>query len=235
MPPIENVIQSYHHVTHWFMPVFLHRNKVGLRNAQNTVFLGLLAGVSVPIFAMLYHHLDFDLAAAVVLSGGATMICTPLVLKATGRVAVAREYFVLCFYVMKLFLAYYLGGIAAPTLPWLLLCPMIALALGSVRSCAQWGAIVALTVTGMFYVQTRGIVVFPAVPAFDQCWCAASPASESSRSLMKRRAIRKFEIGSRCKPSWTSFCSRSWPHGRSVFPTSFIKKCSAFAVGSGAE
>ena len=168
MPPIENVIQSYHHVTHWFMPVFLHRNKVGLRNAQNTVFLGLLAGVSVPIFAMLYHHLDFDLAAAVVLYGGTTMICTPLVLKATGRVAVAREYFVLCFYVMKLFLAYYLGGIAAPTLPWLLLCPMIALALGSVRSCAQWGAIAALTVTGMFYVQTRGIVVFPAVPAFDQ-------------------------------------------------------------------
>ena len=168
MPPIEKVTQSYHHATHWFIPVSLHRNKVGLRNAQNTVFLALLVGASVPIFAMLYHHLDFDLAAAVVLSGGATMICTPLVLKATGRVAVAREYFILCFYVMKLFLAYYLGGIAAPTLPWLLLCPMIALALGSVRSCAQWGAIAALTVTGMFYVQTRGEVVFPAVPTFDQ-------------------------------------------------------------------
>lgn len=168
MPFLQQVAQRYHQITQWFIPVCLNETGTMRRNAENTVFLGLLAGLSVPIFALLYHYLEFDTAAVIVLCGGAAMICTPLVVKATARVAWGREYFIGSFYVMKMFLAYYLGGIAAPTLPWLLLCPMVAMALGSVRSCAQWGIIIAVTVTGMFYLQTRGVVVFPAIPFTDQ-------------------------------------------------------------------
>jgi hypothetical protein len=95
------------------------------------------------------------------------MLCAPFVLKATGRIVLAREIFICSFYGMKLLLAYYLGGIGSPTLPWLLLCPMIALVLGSVRAGAVWGAVITITVSGMFFLQT-GAVSFPLVPINDQ-------------------------------------------------------------------
>ena len=164
----QNAVQNYCRITQRFIAFAPNRTERERRNAVSTVFLALLAGLSVPCFACLYHFLNFDTAAIIVLYGGAAMICTPLVLRATQSNVFGREYFISAFYIMKMVLAYYLGGIAAPTLPWLLLCPMVAMALGSVRSCAQWGIFVTATVMGMFYVQTRGLIAFPGIPFADQ-------------------------------------------------------------------
>lgn len=161
------LVNRYFGMTRWFIPLRLQANQRDFVNAQNAVALAFLAVVSVPLFATLYHFLDFDKAGMIVLAGGAAMLCSPFVLKATGRIVLAREVFICSYYGMKVCLAYYLGGIESPTLPWLLLCPMIAMVLGNVRAGAIWGAVITMTVSGVFYLQTSG-VAFPPVPITDQ-------------------------------------------------------------------
>jgi hypothetical protein len=161
------LVDRYFDITRWFIPSALRDNARDFRNAQNAVTLALLAVTSVPLFASLYHFLEFDKAGMIVLAGGAAMLCAPLVLKFTGRLVWAREVFICSFFGMKLLLAYYLGGIGSPTLPWLLLCPMIAMVLGGVRAGAIWGIVITITVSGLFYLQTS-VMPFPPVPVSDQ-------------------------------------------------------------------
>jgi hypothetical protein len=161
------LIDKYLAMTRWFIPPELQSSEQVLKNAQNVVTLALMAAVAVPFFASLYRFLEFEKAGVIVLLGGVGMLSSPFVLKVTGRLMLARETFICSFYAMKLWLAYYLGGIESPTLPWLLLCPMIALVVGGMRPGAVWGAIITLSVSGVFFVQTK-VMPFPPVTVNDQ-------------------------------------------------------------------
>ncbi len=161
------VIDKYLSIARWFIPIDLQNDQWNLMIARDTVTLALLASVSTPFFAWLYHFLNFDKAGVIVILGGAAMLCSPFALKFSGRIAFAREVFICSFYAFKLCLAFYLGGIEAPTLPWFLLCPMIALVLGGVKPGAIWGVIVTVTVFVIFYLQTTGFP-FPPTPISNQ-------------------------------------------------------------------
>lgn len=161
------LINKYLTNIRWFVPLDLSNDEHSLVIAQIFVTLALLAVASMPFLALLYHFLNFDKGGIAVILGGVGMLCSLFVLKLSGRIAFAREVFICSFFCLKLWLSIYLGGIESPTLPWLLLCPMIAMVLGGMRPCATWGAVITLTVLGVFSLQTNG-VVFPSAPISDQ-------------------------------------------------------------------
>jgi uncharacterized membrane protein YjjP (DUF1212 family) len=128
--------------------------------------LAWITGFSAPLIALLYHYLNFDEAGIVVLAGGLIMLLSPFLLKMGMRLALAREVFVCTFYGLKIWLAYHLGGLEAPTVPWFLLCPMIAMLLGGGRPGIAWTGIVSVTALAMFYLERTGMH-FSAFPVSD--------------------------------------------------------------------
>jgi hypothetical protein len=65
--------------------------------------------------------------------------------------------------VLKIWLAVHLGGLAAPTVPWFLLCPLIAVLLGGLRPGLVWSGLVMATVIALFVVERSGapFIAFP--------------------------------------------------------------------------
>lgn len=154
--------------SHSFISGDIEQDERQSKAAEGVVTLAFLAALAVPFFALLYFYLDFIGASAIVLLGGLAMASAPFILKFTGKLSVAREVFVVSLFLMKVWLAYYLGGIESPTLPWLLLCPMISMALGGVRQGSIWGTIITITVLVIFLLQTMEANFFPAPVIVDQ-------------------------------------------------------------------
>jgi uncharacterized membrane protein YjjP (DUF1212 family) len=146
-----------------FIPESVRCCRSSARPAQHLVMLALIAGFSAPLLALLYLHLNFDDAGIVVLSGGMLMLLSPFALRIGMRLALVREVFVCTLYGLKIWLAYHLGGLEAPTITWFLLCPMIAMLLGGKRPGVVWTAIVSLTALAIFYLERTGVpfAVFP--------------------------------------------------------------------------
>lgn len=149
-----------------FIPAPARCRHSDLRSARHLVMLALITGVSAPLLALLYHYLNFDEAGIIVLSGGMIMLLSPFLLKIGMRLAVAREVFVCTFYGLKIWLACHLGGLDAPTVPWFLLCPMIAMLLGGGRPGLVWTGIVSATALAIFYLERTGMH-FPSFPVSD--------------------------------------------------------------------
>jgi hypothetical protein len=115
------------------IPGTLRADPRELRAARNLTLLALITGLSVPLLTMLYHFLGYDSAGMVVLTGGVVMMIAPFAINAGLGLAVARDLFIGALFVLKIWLAVHLGGLAAPTVPWFLLCPLIAALVGGVR------------------------------------------------------------------------------------------------------
>lgn len=151
-----------------FISEEIKNDEYQLRAGEGLVALSLLASLSTLFFALLYVHLNFVTAATIVLVGGFGMGLTPFILKFTRKLHIAREWFISSFFIMKLCLTYYLGGIESPMLPWFLLCPMISMALGGMRQGPIWGGIITFTVLTIFLLQTMTKNFFPAPAIVDQ-------------------------------------------------------------------
>ncbi|MFC4930016.1 hypothetical protein [Massilia sp. GCM10023247] len=127
--------------------------------ARHLALLAALTAASAPLLAMLYHVLGFGRAGTVVLAGAAVMVAAPFTLKAGLGLAPARNLFVTALFALKVWLALHLGGIGAPTVPWFILCPMIALLLGGRRAGLAWAGIVAATLFALFAAEHGGMVM----------------------------------------------------------------------------
>jgi hypothetical protein len=121
-----------------------------LRAARHLALLGAVAALSAPLLALMYHLLAFDAAGAVVLSGGLVMALAPFFLKAGASLPVARDLLIGALFLLKIWLAIHLGGLAASTVPWFALCPMIAVLIGGTRPGLIWGGVVLATMGALF-------------------------------------------------------------------------------------
>lgn len=138
------------------IPPAMRTRASDLTPARRLVMLAAITGVSAPLLAVMYHFLRFDAAGMVVLTGGMVMLLSPLALNVEGGLTIARELFVGALYVLKVWLAFHLGGIAAPTMPWFLLCPMVAMLLGGTRPGLIWSGVVSVTVLVIFQMERVG-------------------------------------------------------------------------------
>src|SRR5205085_6545104 len=124
----------------------------------------ILAGVtalSIPLLTLMYHLLGYDAVGMVVLTAGIVMMITPFMLTCLG-LALARDVFISALFLLKVWMAVYLGGVSAPTTSWFVLCPAVAFLIGGQRPGLAWGALVLAAVVVVFALGHAGVL--PAAP-----------------------------------------------------------------------
>jgi hypothetical protein len=134
------------------LPAALHARPAELQAARHLALLASVTALSAPLLTALYHWLGDDAAGMVVLTGAIAMMVSPFVLHAGVGLAVARDLFVGALFLLKVWLALHLGGLGAPTVPWFLLCPAVAMLMGGLRPGLAWTAVVTLAVSALFMV-----------------------------------------------------------------------------------
>ncbi|WLI87698.1 hypothetical protein Q4S45_13200 [Massilia sp. R2A-15] len=136
-----------------FFPSSILADHAQLRAARHLTLLATITGLCVPLLMLMYHFLGFDAAGMMVLTAGIAMMVAPFAMNAGLGLPVVREVFIGALYLLKVWMAVQLGGISAPTVPWFLLCPLVAVLVGGVRPGLVWGAVVTLTVALLFAIE----------------------------------------------------------------------------------
>jgi hypothetical protein len=129
--------------------------------ARNLTVLAAVTAVSVPLLTTMYHLLGFDAVGMVVLTAGVVMMVAPFTLAAGLPIAAARDLFVGALFLLKVWMAVYLGGLAAPTTPWFVLCPAVAMLIGGLRPALLWSALVGATLVALFLLDRSGAIAAP--------------------------------------------------------------------------
>jgi hypothetical protein len=158
----ERILMSRLQAFDRIIPVAVQTRPAELQAARHLALLAVVTALSVPLLTVLYHWLGDDAAGMVVLTGGIAMMVSPFVLHAGFGMAAARDLFVGALYLLKVWLALNLGGLDAPTVPWFLLCPAVAMLLGGIRPGLLWTGVVTLTVIALFLLERAApLVAYP--------------------------------------------------------------------------
>jgi hypothetical protein len=140
------------------IPASVKANSAEWQAARHLTILAAVTALSVPLLTMMYHLLGYDAAGMVVLTAGIVMMTTPFMLNAGLGMAVARDMFVGALYLLKIWMFLHFGGMNAPTTPWFVLCPAVALLLGGLRPGLLWSGLVGVTVFALFLLDRSGAV-----------------------------------------------------------------------------
>jgi hypothetical protein len=143
------------------LPASLRADTRQWQAARNLTVLAAVTALSVPLLTTMYHMLGMDSVGMVVLTAGVVMMVTPFTLAAGLPIAAARDLFVGALFLLKVWMAVYLGGLAAPTTPWFVLCPAVAMLLGGLRPALLWSALVGATVVALFVLDRTGAIGAP--------------------------------------------------------------------------
>lgn len=152
----DHMLKLFDHV----IPASLRSDAVQWRAARHLSILAAVTAVSVPLLTMMYHLLGYDAVGMVVLTAGIVMMITPFMLGGVG-LAVARDVFISALFLLKIWMAVYLGGVSAPTTSWFVLCPAVALLIGGLRPGLVWSALVLTTIVVVFVLGYAGILPAP--------------------------------------------------------------------------
>lgn len=136
-----------------FIPAQVLANAAHRRAARHLTLLAAITAMCVPLLTGMYHWLGYDAAGMVVLTGGIAMMVAPFAMNAGLGLPVARDIFIGALFLLKIWLAVHLGGTSAPTVPWFVLCPLIAVLVGGVRPGVVWAIVVTLTVGALFAIE----------------------------------------------------------------------------------
>lgn len=140
------------------LPASLRADTRQWQAARNLTVLAAVTALSVPLLTTMYHLLGLDAVGMVVLTAGIVMMVTPFTLAAGLPIAAARDLFIGALFLLKVWMAAYLGGLAAPTTPWFVLCPAVAMLLGGLRPALLWSALVGATVVALFVLDRSGAI-----------------------------------------------------------------------------
>jgi hypothetical protein len=143
------------------LPASLRADTRQWQAARNLTVLAAVTALSVPLLTTMYHLLGLDAVGMVVLTAGIVMMVTPFTLAAGLPITAARDLFVGALFLLKLWMAVHLGGLAAPTTPWFVLCPAIAMLLGGLRPALLWSALVGATLVALFLLDHSGVIAAP--------------------------------------------------------------------------
>lgn len=143
------------------LPAALRADPRQWQAARNLTVLAAVTALSVPLLTAMYHLLGLDAVGMVVLTAGVVMMVTPFTLAAGLPIAAARDLFVGALFLLKVWMAVYLGGLAAPTTSWFVLCPAVAMLLGGLRPALLWSALVGATLVALFVLQRAGAIGVP--------------------------------------------------------------------------
>lgn len=140
------------------IPASVRADGVQLQAARHLSLLAAVAALSVPALTLMYHLLGYDAVGMMVLTAGIVMMVSPFTLATGLGIAVARNLFVGALFLLKVWMAVHLGGVGAPTTPWFVLCPAVAMLLGGLRPGLVWSALVLVTLVILFALGQVGVL-----------------------------------------------------------------------------
>jgi len=140
------------------IPAAVRADGAQLQGARHLTLLAAVTALSVPLLTLMYHLLGYDAVGMMVLTAGIVMMISPFTLTAGFGLAVARNLFVGALFLLKVWMAVHLGGVGAPTTPWFVLCPAVAMLVGGLRAGLAWGALVLVTVVVLFAFGQMGVL-----------------------------------------------------------------------------
>jgi hypothetical protein len=140
------------------LPDAVRTDRAQWQAARHLAILAAVTAASVPLLTLMYHLLGYDAVGMVVLTAGIVMMVAPFTLTAGLPMAVARDLFVGALFLLKVWMGVHLGGVAAPTTPWFVLCPAVAMLVGGLRPGLAWAAVVAVTVLVLFALGQAGLI-----------------------------------------------------------------------------
>ncbi|GAB3468050.1 hypothetical protein GCM10027321_36090 [Massilia terrae] len=143
------------------LPDLLRVDRGQWQAARHLSILAAVTAASIPLLVLMYHLLGYDAVGMVVLTAGIVMMVTPFTLNAGVPLAVARDLFVGALFLLKVWMAVHLGGVAAPTTAWFVLCPAVAMLIGGFRPGLVWAAIVTGTMVLLFGLERAGLILPP--------------------------------------------------------------------------
>jgi diguanylate cyclase (GGDEF)-like protein len=152
-------VRRYLSAIQWFIPPAAQRTPALLSRAQNVMNAVLVALISGPFYAWIYYRLGFPAAGWEILSCVGVMLTAPFLLRATGAIALAREVFLCAVFFNFIWLNYHLGGVGAPTTPWLLTVPVVAALLGGVGPALFWLGMGSAAVVAIYFLPLAGVVL----------------------------------------------------------------------------
>jgi diguanylate cyclase (GGDEF)-like protein len=142
----------------WTIPGDTSRVSEKAMEATNLCHLYLLSVLLIPAFVLQYAFLgSTDLAIALTLAA-AIMAPIPLVYKATGKLWIARELFILPLLGFKVWETVLFGGVVSPGTMWFIIPSIIAILLGSVRAAVIWVFVSIASIVCLHLVLTNNVV-----------------------------------------------------------------------------
>jgi diguanylate cyclase (GGDEF)-like protein len=123
---------------------------------ENIVIAVFIAAISLPAYAAAYYFLGDTINALFCLISTAAVLAVPVLLRLTGSPALARETLTWTLFLLLVGLSYRLGGISAPTIMWLAICPLIAMTAGGLRPGLTWSGLGFIAIIGMFIADISG-------------------------------------------------------------------------------
>jgi diguanylate cyclase (GGDEF)-like protein len=159
-------ISRYISAIHWFIPLAAQQDAAMLTRAQNVLNAVVMAALSGPFYAAVYQALGYTTAAQEILLCCALMFTAPFLLRFTGSIFIAREFFLCALFFNFTWLTYNLGGINAPTAGWLITAPVVAMFLGGVATALFWLAMSSAAIATIYGMQNSGVVL-PVHPVDD--------------------------------------------------------------------
>jgi diguanylate cyclase (GGDEF)-like protein len=159
-------VERYITAIQWFIPLRAQDNARELTRAQNVINAAVMAALSGPLYALVYYKLGFSSAALEILLCCLFMFTSPFLLRATGSAVVAREVFLCAVFFNFTWLTYYLGGVDAPTVGWLITAPVVAMFLGGIATALFWLAMSCGAVLAIHFLHEAGVAT-PVHPVQD--------------------------------------------------------------------
>ena len=150
-------VERYISAIQWFIPPAAQDNARELTRAQNVVNAVVMAALSGPFYALAYHELGYTTAALEILLCCLFMFTAPFLLRATGSTMLAREVFLCAVFFNFSWLTYYLGGVDAPTVGWLITAPVVAMFLGGIATALFWLAMSCAAVLTLHALHLAGV------------------------------------------------------------------------------
>ncbi|MDM0030183.1 GGDEF domain-containing protein [Variovorax saccharolyticus] len=154
-----HIAARYLRTARWFIPSQFDEIPLAFSRAQNVICAAVIAGIADPFYAYFYYLLGFGAVSPAILFFGIFMVGAPLLLKVTGSLKLAEGVFVMAVYCNFTLLTYRLGGIEAPTAPWLILCPVVAMFLGGALTGIFWLVMSCLATLGIYLLQINGAMM----------------------------------------------------------------------------
>jgi diguanylate cyclase (GGDEF)-like protein len=150
-------VERYIAAIQWFVPLHAQDDARELTRAQNVINAVVMAALSGPFYALAYYGLGYTTAALEILLCCLFMFTSPFLLRATGSTAVAREVFLCAVFFNFTWLTYYLGGVDAPTVGWLITAPVVAMFLGGIGTALFWLAMSCAAVLTFYAAHAAGM------------------------------------------------------------------------------